>query len=82
MKSAPKLRTLEEVRRDFDRRGASIRAWALSVGVDPQTAAHLVAGRIKGKRGEAHRAAVLLGIKEGVIEPRQAKAGALAAQGA
>ncbi|MCW5666490.1 MAG: DNA-binding protein [Piscinibacter sp.] len=71
MRSAPKLRTREEVQRDFDRRGISIRSWALRNGVDPMVAAHVVSGRSKAKRGEAHRVAVLLGIKEGVIEAAQ-----------
>ncbi|AGZ37595.1 hypothetical protein PVLB_24080 [Pseudomonas sp. VLB120] len=37
-------------------------------GLNKNLVSDLLNGRIKGLRGEAHRAAVLLGIKDGVIE--------------
>ncbi|MDD5443804.1 MAG: DNA-binding protein, partial [Pseudomonas fluorescens] len=36
-------------------------------GVDPATTYQVLAGRKKGRRGEAHKVAVLLGMKEGII---------------
>ena len=38
----------------------------------PQYVYDLLNGRTNGARGESHRAAVLLGLKEGVIEERAA----------
>ncbi len=35
--------------------------------MDPATTYQVLAGRKKGRRGEAHKVAVLLGMKEGVI---------------
>ena len=67
---ANRLRTIDEVQKDFDERGLSVRAWALAAGVDPAVAAHVVKGRLKGRIGESHRVAVLLGLKRGVIEPK------------
>lgn len=61
-------RSREEVRADFERHGISIRSWALKHRVDPVIAAHVLAGRLEGRYGEAHRAAVLLGIKNGVVK--------------
>lgn len=48
-------------------RGQSIAAFARKHGLNKNLVSDLLNGRKKGKRGEAHRAAVLLGIKEGVI---------------
>ena len=41
-------------------------------GVDPATTYQVLAGRKKGKRGEAHKVAVLLGMKDGIIPSRDA----------
>lgn len=35
--------------------------------MDPATTYQVLAGRKKGRRGEAHKVAVLLGMKEGII---------------
>jgi gp16 family phage-associated protein len=56
------------VQQDFLQRGASIRAWAIENKRDPLIAAHVVSGRLKGLRGEAHKVAVLLGMKRGLVE--------------
>jgi gp16 family phage-associated protein len=58
----------EEVRADFERRGINVSKWARERGLSRQAVQSVLAGKTKGKRGDAHRAAVLLGIKEGVIE--------------
>lgn len=55
------------MRAEFDRKGISISKWAKAHGVDRSTTYQVLRGEKKGRRGEAHRVAVLLGIKEGVI---------------
>jgi gp16 family phage-associated protein len=62
------VRTRDEVRADFDRRGVSLRAWARQNGVSDRIVYEVMRGRFKGRRGSAHKVAVLLGLKDGVIE--------------
>jgi len=62
------VKTAEEVRADLVRRGKSVRQVAKEIGVSERIIFDLLRGRIKGRRGQAHRAAVLLGMKDGVIE--------------
>lgn len=62
------VKTAEEVRADLVRRGKSVRQVAKEIGVSERIVFDLLRGRIKGRRGQAHRAAVLLGMKDGVIE--------------
>lgn len=47
--------------------GISVREWAEQNQVDESTAYAVLNGQKKCLRGQAHRAAVLLGIKEGVV---------------
>jgi gp16 family phage-associated protein len=61
------VKTREQVRKELDRKGKSIREWAREHGLSDRTVYEVLAGRKKGRRGDAHRAAVLLGIKDGVI---------------
>lgn len=61
------LKTREEVRADFERKGLSVRRWALKHGVAPGTVAGVLSGRLSGRFGESHKIVVLLGIKDGVI---------------
>lgn len=63
-------RTLEEVEREFDLKGISKADWAREHGIRPGVLYEIFSRRSSCKRGEAHRAAVLLGLKEGVIEER------------
>ena len=51
----------------LDHQGKSVQAFAREHGVDPATTYQVLAGRKKGRRGEAHKVAVLLGMKEGII---------------
>lgn len=60
--------TRDQARKELDRRGISIAEFSRAHGLNPNLVSDLLAGRKKGLRGEAHRAAVLLGIKEGVID--------------
>ena len=64
------LRSLEEIDRELDRRGVSKADWAREHGIRPGVVYEIFSRRSSCKRGEAHRAAVLLGLKEGVIEER------------
>lgn len=59
--------TPEQARIALDRQGVSIAAFARTHSLNKNLVSDLLNGRKKGRRGEAHRAAVLLGIKEGII---------------
>jgi len=62
------VRTPLDARRELDRRGKSIRQFAREIGVSERIVYGLLQGRFIGRRGQAHKAAVLLGIKDGVVE--------------
>ena len=64
----PATVTPEQARADLDRRGISIAEFSRKHDLNKNLVSDLLNGRVKGRRGEAHRAAVLLGIKDGVIE--------------
>lgn len=64
----PATVTPGQARADLDRRGISIAEFSRKHELNKNLVSDLLNGRIKGRRGEAHRAAVLLGIKDGVIE--------------
>lgn len=51
----------------MERRGETVASFARQHSLDPPTVYQVLAGKKKGRRGEAHRAAVLLGIKDGVV---------------
>ncbi|MEY4592277.1 MAG: hypothetical protein RIR18_1172 [Pseudomonadota bacterium] len=61
------LKTREAVVAEFARKGISIRGWAIKNGVDPSIANAVLKGRLTGRIGESHKAAVLLGLKYGEI---------------
>lgn len=61
------LKTLAEARAEFRRVGKSMAAWAREHGVHHETVYQVLKGRKKGERGDAHKVAVLLGLKDGVI---------------
>jgi gp16 family phage-associated protein len=60
--------TPEQARAALDRKGMSIAEFCRIHDLNKNLVSDLLNGRRKGRRGEAHRAAVLLGIKDGVIE--------------
>ncbi|QFT84468.1 hypothetical protein FIU88_05675 [Halomonas sp. THAF12] len=64
----PRPMTREQARQELDRRGITVADFCRAHDLTPNLVYDLLAGRKKGKRGEAHRAAVLLGIKDGVID--------------
>ncbi|SDJ88790.1 DNA-binding protein [Billgrantia gudaonensis] len=58
----------EEARKEMNRRGITIADFCRVHDLNRNLVSDLLNGRKKGTRGEAHRAAVLLGIKDGVID--------------
>jgi gp16 family phage-associated protein len=64
----PATVTPEQARADLERKGISIADFCRKHGLNKNLVSDLLNGRSKGRRGEAHRAAVLLGIKDGEIE--------------
>jgi gp16 family phage-associated protein len=64
----PATVTPEQARADLERKGISIAEFCRKHGLNKNLVSDLLNGRAKGHRGEAHRAAVLLGIKDGEIE--------------
>ncbi|WNC95477.1 DNA-binding protein (plasmid) [Paraburkholderia sp. FT54] len=66
------LKTLEDVRAEFDRCGLSVSSWAAKHGIHRNIVSGVLQGRLKGKRGHAHNAAVLLGLKDGVVNREDA----------
>jgi len=69
----PQLRTPQEVKEQFDKEGRSIAAWAAEHQVPLHSVYLVLSGKSAAKRGATHRAAVLLGIKDGVALPAVAK---------
>ncbi|MBY8930083.1 DNA-binding protein [Pseudomonas sp. Wu6] len=63
----PGIRTAAQAKAWLEHQGKSVQAFAREHGVDPATTYQVLAGRKKGRRGEAHKVAVLLGMKEGII---------------
>lgn len=61
------IKTAYEIRSKFLRLGLTVTEWAKLHGVSRQTVTAVLSGRLKGRRGGAHRVAVLLGLKEGEV---------------
>lgn len=62
--------TLDEVKQWFFREGLPVNQWARAHGFPPETVYALLAGRTVGRRGQAHRAAVALGLKSGSVQAK------------
>lgn len=63
MSTAPRLRTPAQARKWLEANGINISEWSRQHGVSRHTVADLLRGKRKGHRGEAHRAAIALGMK-------------------
>ncbi len=61
------LRTADDVRAEFKRKGVSISSWAIANGYSTNLVFEVLAGRKKCIRGQAHNVAVALGLKAGEI---------------
>lgn len=60
---SPYPQTLESARAYFLLHGINRSEWARQFGVDQQAISDLLRGQLKGTWGEAHKTAVLLGLK-------------------
>jgi len=58
----------QEAKAGLHKRGITVRGWSQQNGLSERIVHEVLRGRFKGRYGQAHRAAVLLGIKEGVVE--------------
>jgi gp16 family phage-associated protein len=67
MKQRKQVKKPEEVRAEFGRNGISIAAWSRQHKVNKQLVYEILSGRRRCVRGQSHRVAVLLGLKDGVI---------------
>lgn len=65
----PTEQACKAARKRLERQGISIKDWAEQHELNPSTVYAVLNGQKKCLRGEAHRAAVLLGIKKGVVKP-------------
>lgn len=54
---------IEDVKARFAAEGVSIAEWSRAQGFNQTTVYRLLAGKIRGIRGEAHKIAVALGLK-------------------
>jgi len=61
--------TLDEVRNALESNGLSISEWAATNGFRRENVYAVLAGRSRGRRGEAHRIALALGLKEPIPLP-------------
>lgn len=59
----------QAARERLEHEGISVKDWAEQNNLHPSTVYAVLNGQKKCLRGEAHRAAVLLGIKKGVVKP-------------
>lgn len=62
-RTSSELLSSQDVKRRFEARGETITEWAEANGFSREEVYALLNGRTKGKRGRAHRIAVLLGMK-------------------
>jgi gp16 family phage-associated protein len=62
----PGLRTAAQAKAWLEQQGKSVQEFARENDVDPATTYQILSGRKKGRRGEAHKVAVLLGMKIGI----------------
>jgi gp16 family phage-associated protein len=63
-----KLKTPEQARAELRRRGVTVTAFARKHRISRAIVFEVLGGRKKGHYGESHRAAVLLGIKDGILD--------------
>jgi len=61
------IRTPQEVRNEFIYKGVSMASWARANGFNKATLSQVLSGCNTATRGQGHKIAVLLGIKDGEI---------------
>ena len=60
------IKTRQEVLEEFDLKGQPIALWTQQNAFHPANVYAVLTGKTRGKRGEAHRIAVALGLKRGI----------------
>lgn len=63
-----KVKTPQQAMAEFHRAGKSVLSWATEHGFNANMVYDILKGNRKCLRGQSHRIAVRLGIKDGVIE--------------
>jgi len=61
------MKTREQALAEIRRSGQTVCGWARKHGFSPRLVRAVIYGVVKGKWGESHKIAILLGIKDGVI---------------
>ncbi len=61
------MKTTEQVKAELVSSGISIAAWARAHGFSQIAVHRVMSGKSKARRGNAHKIAVLLGLKSGTI---------------
>lgn len=61
------LKTAEQAKAEIEKSGMTIAKWAVKNGLAPSAVYAVLNGRLTGKYGDSHKAAVLLGMKKGSI---------------
>lgn len=67
MSNKAKVKTVEQVRAEFAAAGITVSEWARANGFSRMTVVDLMRGQRQGKSGAAHRCAIALGLKVGVV---------------
>lgn len=62
------MKTMQQAKEEMRFRGKSMAEWARENGFSPEMTRKVLRGKFKCWRGDAHKIAVKLGVKEGVIE--------------
>lgn len=62
------LKTPEQAKKELKDRGISVSKWSKKHGLSAAIVLGVLNGNKKGLWGDAHKAAVLLGIKDGIID--------------
>ncbi|TAN08819.1 MAG: DNA-binding protein [Rhodanobacteraceae bacterium] len=73
----PTTRSLQQTRELFAARGIVTAEWAKEHGFSPDLVYGVLTGRLRGRRGQAHRIAIALGLK---ADPRADAHGELPAR--
>ena len=65
------MKTIDDVRKEFERAGQSMTDWAQTYGYPVYLVQQVLSGRSRCLRGKSHEIAVLLGLKDGYIQSKE-----------
>lgn len=68
------IKTAEEAKAEIKKRGMTISKWAMLHNLPASVVYAVLKGKLQGLYGDGHRAAVLLGMKNGEIDNENDKA--------